>query len=138
MGLCGPNYLWVIRMTTITSTLRASKVFLSSVSGAVLLLAFAPTAFAQIVVDDARPAPVETDGEDVTIEDTGSITLENAGPAVVLNSENTLINNGNITINDVNDATGVSLEGGANRNFTNSGNITLTEDFTPEDTDGEF
>jgi len=137
MGLCGPNYLWVIRMTTITSTLRASKVFLSSVSGAALLLAFAPTAFAQIVVNDARTAPVETDGEDVTIEDTGSITLENAGPAVVLNSENTLINNGNITINDVNDATGVSLEGGANRNFTNSGNITLTEDFTPEDTDGD-
>jgi len=137
MGRNGSNYLWVICMTTLTSTFRVSKLLLGSVSGAAILLAFAPAAYAQTVVNDARTAPVETDGEDVTIESTGSITLENAGPAVVLNSDNALINQGNITINDVNDATGVSLEGGANRSFTNSGSIILTEDFTVTDTDGD-
>ncbi|MEP3891049.1 MAG: autotransporter domain-containing protein [Hellea sp.] len=124
-------------MTTITSTLRASKLLLGSVSGAAMLLAFTPSALAQTVVNDARTAPVETDGEDVTIESTGSVTLENAGPAVVLNSDNTLTNAGSITINDVDNATGVSLEGGASRSFINSGSISIREDFTPSDTDGD-
>jgi len=136
MSLYGSNYLWVICMTTFTSTFRASKLLLGSVSGAAMLLA-TPTALAQTVINDAQTAPVATDGEDVTIESTGSITLGDAGPALILNSDNAVTNAGSITINDVNDATGVSLEGGANRNFINSGTISLTEDFTNTDTDGD-
>ena len=138
LGLCGLNYLWVIRMTTITSTFRASKLLLGSVSGVAMLMAFAPSTMAQTVVNDARTAPVETDGQDVTIEGGGSITIENAGPAVVLNSSNavTIASGATIAIDGVNDATGVSLEGGTDRSFTNSGRISLTEtDFTPTDTD---
>ncbi len=124
-------------MTTFMSTFRASKLLLGSVSGAALLMSFAPSALAQVVVDDARTAPVETDGEDTTIENTGSITLTDAGPAVILNSDNDLINNGSVVIEDVDNAVGVSLEGGADRNFTQSGAINLIEDFTNTDIDGD-
>ncbi len=124
-------------MTTITSTFRAYKRLLGSVSGAAIMLAFAPTALAQTVINDGRTAPVETDGEDVTIENGGSITLDNAGPALTLNSANDISNAGEIVISDVDNATGVLLEGGADRNYQQSGAIRLTEDFTNEDTDGD-
>ena len=124
-------------MTTITSTFRASKLLLGSVSGAAMMLAFTPTVLAQTVINDAQTAPVETDGEDVTIESAGSITLENAGPALTLNSDNDINNAGTITISDVDNATGVLLEGGADRNYVQSGTIRLDEDFTNEDTDGD-
>lgn len=101
------------------------------------MLAFTPSALAQTVINDERTAPVETDGQDVTIESGGSITLENAGPALILNSDNDVNNAGTITITDVDNATGVLLEGGADRNYTQSGAISLTEDFTNEDIDGD-
>ena len=137
MGHYGSNYLWVFRMTTITSTFRASKLLLGSASVAALMLTYAPTALAQTVVNDARTAPVETDGEDVTIESGGSITLENAGPALTLNSDNDISNAGSITIADIDNATGVLLEGGADRNYVQSGAIRITEDFTNDDADGD-
>jgi len=124
-------------MTTITSTFRASKLLLGSVSGAAILLAFAPLASAQIVVNDDRTTAVETNGEDVTIESGGTITLETAGPALTLNSDNDVTNAGIITINDTDNAVGVSLEGGADRNYTQSGRINLVEDFTNTDTDDD-
>jgi len=128
-------------MTTITSTFRASKLLLGSVSGVAILMAFTPMASAQIVIDDAQTAPVETNGQDVTIDsegtNDGSITLTGPGPAIILNSNNDVTQGGAITINDVNDAVGVSLEGGADRNYTQSGSISLTEDFTNTDTDGD-
>ena len=125
------------RMTTIMSTFRASKLLLGSVSGAAIMLALTPSALAQTVVNDERTAPVETDGQDVTIESGGSITLEDAGPALTLNSDNDINNAGTIAITDTDNATGVLLQGGANRNYTQSGAIRLTEDFTNEDTDGD-
>ena len=124
-------------MSPFTTPFAASKRFLGSVSAAALLLGFAPVAAAQVVVNDARTAPVETDGEDVTIESGGSITLENAGPALVLNSDNDVAMDGAITIEDINDAVGVELQGGADRNYTQSGAINITEDFTNTDTDDD-
>lgn len=140
MGLTGSNYLWVLPMTPFTSTVRASKLLLGSVSGAAILLAFAPAAMAQTTVSDARTAPVETDGEDVTIESAGSITIENAGPALILNSDNTITNAGDITINNIDNAVGVSLEGGADRGYIQeSGSvISIVEDYVqPRDTDDD-
>jgi len=102
---------------------------LGSVSGVAMMLAFAPSALAQTTINDARTAPVETDGEDVTIDTGGSITIENAGPALTLNSDNDLSNAGTINIEDVDNAVGVSLEGGADRNYTQSGTINVNETF---------
>jgi len=95
------------------------------------------SAQAQIPISDQQTAPLETNGEDLTIEAAGSVTIESAGPAVTLNSDNNLSNAGNISINNIDNATGVSLEGGSNRSFTNSGAISILEDFVATDTDDD-
>ncbi|MEL6688536.1 MAG: hypothetical protein AAFP97_13095, partial [Pseudomonadota bacterium] len=107
-------------------------------------LLFAAPAFAQVEITGDETTPVETntagDGNtpsDVTITSTGNVILETAGPAVILNSDNALINEGGIRIQDVDGATGVSLEGGANRSFTNSGVIQIDENFDQADTDDD-
>lgn len=113
------------------------------IGGAALSLMAGP-AFAQVVIDDDRTEPVETatagdDGgpSDLSIDTTGSVTLETEGPAVTLNSDNDLVNAGSVVINDVDNATGVLLEGGADRNFTNRGTITLQEDFNQDNLDDD-
>ena len=92
---------------------------------------------AQITISDEQTAPQETNGEDLTIDAAGSVTIDTAGPAVTLNSDNNLSNAGTISINNIDNATGVSLEGGGNRSFTNSGSISILEDFTATDTDDD-
>lgn len=110
--------------------------------GAALLLAF--PALAQVEVTDDRTAPIDTSTagnggtpSDVTITSTGSVILTDAGPAVTLNSDNDLTNAGMITITDVDGATAVSLEGGADRNFTHTGTITVDETFEQANTDDD-
>lgn len=121
---------------------RPIPIWSALLCGAALLVA-AP-AYSQVEITDARTTAVDTatagDGgtaSDVTIASGGSVTLETAGPAVTLNSDNDLINNGSITIVDVDGATAVSLEGGADRNFTHSGTITVSETFVQADTDDD-
>jgi len=114
--------------------------YLSSACSAAIIMGYAGLTHAQVTISDERTAPIDTatEGDDVIIDTTGSVILtDNAGPALTLNSDNDLTNNGTITISDVNDATAVSLEGGANRNFTNSGAISVNEDFSPTDEDGD-
>ncbi|MGJ8561035.1 MAG: autotransporter domain-containing protein [Litorimonas sp.] len=121
---------------------RPTPIWPSLLCGAAILVA--SPAFAQVEITDATTTAVDTAtaGEggtpsDVTIASGGSVTLDTAGPAVTLNSDNDLINNGTISITDVDGATAVSLEGGADRNFTHSGSITVVENFTQEDTDDD-
>ena len=122
-------------MTTKLSKFYAPKHLWLSASGFALVMAAAPFANAQIVINDAQTTPTESGGEDVTIEDTGSIVLDTAGPAVTLNSDNDLSHNGVITIEDVDNAVGVLLEGGADRNYVQTGRINVIENFTNEDID---
>jgi len=113
--------------------------YLGSACSAAMIIGWGALAHAQVTISDERTAPIDTatEGDDVIIDTTGTVTLTGPGPAVTLNSDNDLTNNGAITINDVNDATGVLLQGGADRNFTNAGSIILNEDFTPTDEDGD-
>jgi len=120
------------------------RYFLLTAGSTALSLGLAPMAAAQVNIDDARTAPIETDGEDTTITSTGSVTLTTDGPAVTVNSDNALINQGTIAIEGaaegtptVDDAVAVSLEGGAARSFTNGGMIIITDNVTPTDTDGD-
>jgi len=129
--------------TTIPSKLLYSSAsrLLGSVCTAAMIMGWASLAAAQVTISDERTAPVdtETEDDDIVIDSTGSITLTNIGPAVTVNSENTVTNNGTITISDVDDAIGVSLEGGANRGFTlgSTGSITIDEDYTTTDNDND-
>jgi uncharacterized protein YhjY with autotransporter beta-barrel domain len=121
------------RPTPIWSTLLCSAAFLA-----------ASPALAQVEITDALTTAVDTataatDGtsSDVTIASGASVTLDTAGPAVTVNSDNDLTNNGSIIISDVDGATAVSLEGGADRNFTHAGTITLSEVFEQANTDDD-
>lgn len=121
------------RPTPIWSTLLCSAAILA-----------ASPSLAQVEITDARTTAVDTataaaDGtaSDVTIASGASVTLDTAGPAVTVNSDNDLTNNGSIAISDVDGATAVSLEGGADRNFTHAGTITLNEAFEQANTDDD-
>ncbi|MEP1229995.1 MAG: autotransporter domain-containing protein [Litorimonas sp.] len=138
-----------------TPTLAPSRPYLMrSAAGFVLSLALAniaaTTAFAQTTIGTETTTPLTTsDSGDITITgldvDTtlGSIILtDEAGPAVTVNSDNAVINDGAITIesdgdNGVDNAIGVLLEGGANRSYTQSGDISIIETFAPADTDDD-
>ncbi|MEO1310390.1 MAG: autotransporter outer membrane beta-barrel domain-containing protein [Pseudomonadota bacterium] len=70
----------------------------------------------------------------ITLLSGGSITLETPplGPAITLDSDNTLLVEGTITIVDGDDATGVLINGGLDADFLNTGSIILE---APEDDD---
>ena len=96
-----------------------------------------------VEVNDARTEAVRTstidDGApgDIVIGTGGSIVIDTPGPALVIDSSNSVTNAGTITINNVDDATGVELQGGNSGNFLNSGRISIIEDFTAENTDDD-
>ena len=110
---------------------------LGTISALAFSVIFAPLSYAQVTISEELTTEQETGGEDLTIDSTGSIILDAPGTAVTLNSDNALTNQGVISFNNVDNATGVSLEGGANRIFTNSNTISLVEDFVPEDIDSD-
>jgi uncharacterized protein with beta-barrel porin domain len=72
--------------------------------------------------------------DDITISSAGSIKLT-SGAAVTIDSNNKVSNAGAITINDANNVTGILVAPGTSGAITNSGTITLTEDYTATDTD---
>ena len=122
--------------------LTSKQRMFGTISFLAVSLAVSSISFGQVTISDEQTTALETNGQDLTIANdgdtnNGAVTLTTAGPAVTLNSDNDLINQGTITIADVDDATGVSLEGGTGRNFSNSGNIILSEDFVATNTDDD-
>ncbi|MET0274757.1 MAG: autotransporter domain-containing protein, partial [Phenylobacterium sp.] len=113
------------------------------VSAALLPLVYAGQAGAETKISTATTAPVSTatvaagQPDDITIEAAGSIKPAAAGVAVTLNSNNKVANAGALTFNDLDNSTGILIEGGRTGTVTNSGVITLLEDFTPTDTDSD-
>ena len=122
---------------TIISKLHNRKLMASSFVALYIASGLSIPVQAQVIINDDRTDAVETNGEDVTIENEGTITIDTTGPALVLNSNNNIINSGSITIEDVNNAIGVSLEGGENRNYTQSGSINVNETFEVASTDSD-
>ena len=122
--------------------MKLNTLLLSAAIPASILLGTG-TAFAQVTIDTERTTPISTssandDGtpNDVTIATTGSVVVT-SGTAVTVDSSNDVVNDGSIQIDDANDATGVNLMGGADRNYTQTGSIALQEDFTATDDDGD-
>jgi hypothetical protein len=107
-------------------------------------LALASTAQAQTTIETDTETQIRTStagtnntADDVTVASGTSVTLTDAGPALVLDSDNDLTLDGAVNLDNVNDATGVELQGGADRNYTQSGSISITEDFDPGNTDDD-
>ena len=114
-----------------------SRLLLTS---ALTTFAFSAATFAsaQTTIDSDRDTPITTeDSGDLTINSGITVSTTTAGPAVILNSDNTVSNDGSITIENIDGATGVEIQGGNTGNYTQSGSISIVEDFTPADTDGD-
>ena len=94
---------------------------------------------AQTTIDVDQDTPVITeDSGDVTIDAGVTITTTTTDPAVTLNSDNTITNSGVILIEDVDNATAVEIQGGNTGSYTQSGAISVIEDFTPADLDDDL
>lgn len=114
--------------------------------GAAAPLVFTLPAMAQVSISTATTAPVRTStassgaASDVNITSAGSVTLSTpaAGTAAVtIDSNNSVTNAGTISIPNTNDVVGVRIQPGVTGSFTNTGTISLVEDYTRTDTDGD-
>jgi hypothetical protein len=110
--------------------------FLVAAVAAGPLLAAAP-ALAQVTISSATSAPVATAtanngvASDVTIASGGSIGLTAAATALTLNSNNSVNNAGSIGATNLNNTVGIDVVGGFTGTVTNSGQINITESYTP-------
>ena len=112
-------------------------------------LALAVPASAQVVVSTARTTPIETAtanngaASDVRVASGGSIRTTAAGGVIVVNSNNNVTNesttNSGVGTNGVNNSTGILVNPNITGNITNAagGIISLTEDYTPADSDND-
>lgn len=95
---------------------------------------------AETVINSAVTTPVRTStansgaADDVRIGTSGSIK-PTAGAAVTIDSDNDVKNEGAIQITGANAATGILAAADVTGDITNSGTITLDEDYTATDTD---
>jgi len=112
-----------------------------------IAVALSLPAAAQVELTEPQTAGIETatagDGDtpsDVSTSSTATVTLTTVGPALTLNSDNALTSGGAIAITDVDNATGILVDTSTARtgSLTVTGNITLDETFTAEDTDNNL
>lgn len=89
--------------------------------------------------DQIRTSTAADDGtaDDVTVDGSATVTVDAAGSGIVVDSDNDLVLNGVVRSDDIDNVTGVELEGGADRSYTQSGSIQLVEDFAAENTDDD-
>jgi outer membrane autotransporter protein len=93
-------------------------------------------------VDSARTTPIatstaDTGPGDVTITTNGSITVTGVTPAVTLDSSNAVSNAGTIQTQNVDNSTGVLIQGGNTGSFNNTGTISLIEDYSAPDANSD-
>ena len=120
-----------------TFTLRSSATL-------ALLGALSFTAQAQVTIteDTSDQILTSTAGDegapaDVTVETGVTVTVDSDRSGIILDSDNNLVLDGIVSAEDINGATGVELQGGNQGSFTQTGSISLTEDFTQENTDDD-
>lgn len=108
----------------------------------VLVAMTATNAAAETTIGSSTTTAVKTStvasgaADAITVSSAGSITLT-SGTAITMDSNNNVSNAGSLTINDADNATGILVKAGTTGNITNSGTITLTEDYTATDTDSD-
>src|SRR3954469_5022873 len=98
----------------------------------------ATPAFAETVISTAITTPIATGtaNDDIRISSTGSVK-PTSGAAVTINSNDSVKNEGTIAIKGANGSTGILANTNLTGDITNTGTITLDEDFTPTDTDSD-
>lgn len=116
----------------------------SRVRHACLLLAgAAPFALhAETVISSTTTSNIRTStaangsADDVTISSTGVVS-PTSGAGVTIDSSNKVSNAGNISINNVDNTTGIAVQGGVTSTITNSGTIRVDDSYAATDTNGD-
>jgi hypothetical protein len=117
------------------------KLLASVAAAPILAMAFA--ASAEVTITTTVTTPVSTaaassaGADNIRITSSGSVAPTTAGAAVTINSNNTVTNEGNISLNNLNDSVGVLILGGYTGGFTSSAAISVSEDYLPTDADGD-
>jgi hypothetical protein len=123
---------------------------LVATAAAAPLLLFASQAMADVTITDKRTAPVATgtiDGgapANIIISNAGGVKITTPGPIVTVNSNNTVVNNGDISSVDVDGSIGVQINGGTTTSLTNNAVITINDSLnqagsaTDTDKDGDL
>lgn len=97
-------------------------------------------AIAETTISTKVTAPVRTSTaangvpDSIKIAGTGTVAPA-SGAAVTIDSDHSVTNEGAIEFHDVSNATGILANAGTTGNITNSGRITVDENYTPVDTD---
>lgn len=103
----------------------------------------AGAAWAETTISTSVSTPISTATaasgarDDVKVASGGSVKPAAAGSALTLNSDNNVTVEGALTFQDVNDATGLLIEGGRTGAVKISGSITLDETTEAKDTDSD-
>ena len=148
MGSCPNTVRKTAQIKTVHIMTHTPKRFLRSSAMSALtacMLGISAHSAAQTAIDTETTTPLSTSSsDDTTITEDGTITLtDDTGPAITLDSNNDVTNDGAITIEasgtttGVDNATAIILQGGADRNFTNTGSVTVSDNFAPSDTDDD-
>ncbi|HEX6860587.1 MAG TPA: autotransporter outer membrane beta-barrel domain-containing protein [Caulobacteraceae bacterium] len=101
------------------------------------LLVLAHGAWAETTITTAVTTPVQTStaNDDLRITSSGSVKPTVTGPAVLLNSNDNVTNEGTVSTTGVNGSVGIQATGGFTGNVLNKGTISIVEDYTPTDED---
>jgi hypothetical protein len=103
--------------------------------GAIAAATAAVPANAETVISTAVTTPQTTSASgDIRITSAGSVK-PTSGVGVTLNTNNYVRNEGTIQITGANNSAGAGANAGISGEITNSGSITINEDYTPTDTD---
>ena len=117
--------------------------FLVAAASVAPFIALAGAAKATNTISSAITTPVATATatnnapDNIDISTGGAVNPTTSGVAVTLNSNNVVTNEGAIGYNDVNTAVGLQVQGGHTGSATNTGAITLTESYSPTDTNND-
>ncbi|MDC7681750.1 autotransporter domain-containing protein [Asticcacaulis sp. BYS171W] len=124
--------------------MRKSHLFNATALGLVMAVALGAQAQAETSITTATTTPVRTatigtggTADDINITSAGTITLKDANArAVTIDSNNKLTMAGAIDMSASGDnATAIYVDGGRTGSVSVSGKITVTDDYTPTDTD---
>jgi hypothetical protein len=110
---------------------------LASTGLGTLAIVMASSAGAETAISTATTTPVTTSAAgDIHVTSTGSIK-PTSGVAVTVNSSNYVKNEGTIAIQGANNSAGIVANPGFTGDITNSGTITIDENYTPTDSDSD-
>ena len=120
-----------------TFTLRSSATL-------ALLGALSFTAQAQVTIteDTSEQILTSTAGDDgtpadVTVETGVTVTVDSDRSGIILDSDNALVLDGEVRADDIDGATGVELQGGNEGSYTQTGSISILEDFSQTNSDDD-